>query len=183
MSARGIKRSAKPMRAGAACSLEEACEMIAELRDFKVSAVVRLVSRGPLLFFPNATRNGDLSWRIPARDVRALLGGGSGASMLVSPWDRLVSARTFASWCELKAPSTVIKAMKRGEIAKVVVLGEWRIPVSEFLRITGNTEAQRHRGGSPTSTGRQGPGRPSFFTRMGDSERLEASSLDGGASS
>jgi hypothetical protein len=111
-------------------TLEVACEMIAALRDFQVGAVLRLVQlRGPLLFFPHARRNGDGSWRIPARDVRALLGDG------MPYWDRAVSARTFADWCELKSSQTVVRAMKRGELRKVVLLGEWRIPVSEFLRL------------------------------------------------
>jgi hypothetical protein len=124
----GAQHSA-PRRSGYV-SLEEACEMVAELRDFAPGNVLKVVSRGPLLFFPGAMRNGDGSWRVPARDVRALLGDG------VPVWERAVSARTFAGWCEVSA-RTVVRALNKGELRKVLLFNEWRIPVSEYARMMG----------------------------------------------
>jgi hypothetical protein len=51
-------------------------------------------------------------------------------------WERAVSARTFAGWCEVSA-KTVVRALNRGELRKVMLFGEWRIPVSEYARMMG----------------------------------------------
>lgn len=136
-------------------TLEVACEMIAELRDFESWRVLRVIGRGPLLFFPHARQNGDGSWRIPARDVRAILGDG------LPVWEHAVSAATFAGWCDLKQSRTVLRAVARGEIRSVRILGELRIPACEFFRLKAPV------GASDVGSGRRG--RPAFSFSRGDS--------------
>ena len=117
-------------------TLAEACEVLAELREMSPAAVLAAVSRAPLSFFSHARQNGDGSWRVPERDVRDLLGVPG----------RAVKASTFAMWCDLPK-RRVLDAMRAWELRSVVLLGQRRIPVSEFTRLMqeGSATAPRRR--------------------------------------
>lgn len=104
---------------------------LAELLDVEPARVSRLLERG---LCSQAFEDPPGTWWIPAPEVRRLLGGAGSI-------ERLYSVRAFAELVGLSY-FTVFRATKDkpgrpAEVRTVTILGERRIPESEYWRLTG----------------------------------------------
>jgi len=106
---------------------------VAELLDVEEARVVRLLERG---LCPQAWEDppGSGAWWIPAPEVRRMVGGGGSI-------ERLYSVRGFAELVGLSY-FTIFRATKDkpgqpAQVRTVTILGERRIPESEYWRLTG----------------------------------------------
>lgn len=112
------KLSARRRAAGRLFSVHEVATMLAH----EPATIVRALEAGS--FFPGAWLDDD-TWMIPQHALVALLGGKE---------ERLYSIKAFADLLGMHY-NTIYLAVRSGRIKSDLVLGENRIPASEYWRL------------------------------------------------